>query len=154
MNYEDPNRSLQLLMFLLCAIGAFLLANPALAQKPPTDVPASDSQPNGADRLGAGNIVAAAADLRKAGESFERFGKSLEKVATSLITGLTDSSENLAIMSSGFDPLGLKHAFVTIQRQNQTIRDLHRAETKRLRQECAKLRKELARLKKETTKRD
>ena len=151
MNDKHPHRLLQPLICLLCAVGASLLTNPVLAQTPPQDVPASDSQPNGVDRLEAGNIVHAAADLRKAGEAFERFGKSLEKVATSLITGLTDSSENLAIMSSGFDPLGLKHAFVTIQQQNQIIQDLHAAETKRLRQECAKLRKELARLKKETT---
>ena len=153
MNYEEPHRSLQPLILLLCAVGASLFTNPALAQTPPKDVPSSGSQPKHIAPLGAGDMVQAAANLRKASESFERFGNSLERVTTALTKGLVESSENLAIMSSGFDPLGLKHAFATIQRQTQTIQSLHEAETERLRKECAKLKKKISRLKKKTKQR-
>lgn len=153
MNYEEPHRNLQPLILLLCAVGASLFTNLALAQTPPKDVPSSGSQPKHIAPLGTGDMVQAAANLRKASESFERFGNSLERITATLTKGLIESSENLAIMSSGFDPLGLKQAFATIQQQNQTIQNLHEAETERLRKESAKLKKKLARLKKKTKKR-
>ena len=148
MNTSNRHRRLQKLLLMLCAFGPFMLSHLVYAQAPQEDSPQGGSQTNPIDLFRAGELVQAAGDLQKAGESFERFGKSLEKTIGILSRGMTESSENLAKVSDGFDPLGLKEAFETIQQQNQTIKDLHEAELKRLVKENSMLRKEIKRLRK------
>ena len=81
MNTSDRHRRLRPLLLILCAVSPFLFFQSALAQAP-KDSSKSGSQTNLLDLFRAGDMVQAAADLRKAGESFERFGKSLEVLPT------------------------------------------------------------------------
>ena len=126
---------------LLCVVGMALLVSPALAGAPPKDASAGNSKANLLSIPGAGDMVQAAADLRKAAEAFERLGESLKGIASTLAQGLAESSKNHAIMSGAFDPFGFKTAFATIREQNQTIQALHKAEIKRMRKECRRLKK-------------
>ena len=96
-----------------------------------------------------GEMAQAAADLRKAGESFEGVAKSLDGLA-----GLVETiAKSLATMSSEFDPFGYKTAFRTvgqqaeiIQQQQELIHSLQEREIERLRSENRNLKKELQRL--------
>ena len=96
-----------------------------------------------------GQILQDAENLRIAAQSMEKFGKSLEHGVTGMSETVTSTSENLALMSSGFDPLGLQNAFKTIQQQNEiirrqqiTIQALQKAEIRRLKKENRRLRQE------------
>ena len=137
---------------LLGMVWIALLTNLVLAQGPGKDAPSDDSKGNLINILGAGDMVQAAADLRKAGESFERLGDSLEGITSTIAEGIVKSSKHHAIMSGTFDPFGFKTAFTIIQQQNQTIQALHKAEIERLRKECKGLKKQLSRLKRKMKK--
>ena len=86
-------------------------------------------------------MAQAAADLRKAGEAFERFANSAD--------GLVDAiAKSLATMSSEFDPFGYKTAFRTVskqsemlQQQRDIIQALQEREIKRLRNENRRLKR-------------
>ena len=91
-------------------------------------------------------MAQAAADLRNAGEAFERFATSLGGAAETIAT-------SLATMSSEFDPFGYKTAFrtlgqqnVMLQQQSETIRSLQDREIERLQSENARLRKKIQKL--------
>jgi hypothetical protein len=80
-----------------------------------------------------------AVELRKAGESLERFGESVHKVSTTAAEAAGSTSQNLAALGGEFDPFGFKTAFQTIQQQNliiqaqsQTIIAMQRKEIRRL----------------------
>ena len=118
----------------------------AYAQAAPKDASSSDSKANPFGLLGAGDLVQAAADLRKAAEAFERFGDTLEGVSATIAGALVEVSEHHAKMSDAFDPFGFKTAFATIQEQNQTIQALHKVEIERLTKECQALNGKLRRL--------
>ena len=115
------------------------------AEEPPRDpaTPSVLSALSAANNLFRnGDMAQAAADLRKAGEAFERFANS----ADGLVETITES---LATMSSEFDPFGYKTAFRTvgqqaemIQQQGKIIQALQEQEIKRLRNENRKLKRE------------
>ena len=99
-----------------------------------------------------GELAQAAADLRKAGEAFERFAILLDSLAESI-------AKSLATMSSEFDPFGYKTAFRTIGRQTEMLqaqRDIIQAfqqrEIDRLQSENRELRRELEKLRKRNAK--
>ena len=138
---------------LLSVAGIALLANPAVAQVPPKDAPSSDPKGKLVNVFGGGDMAQAAADLRKAGEAFARFGDSLEAISSTIAEAIVQSSEHHAIMSRAFDPFGFKTAFRTIGQQNETIQALHKAETERLRKECEELKRKLGRLERKMEKR-
>ena len=148
---------------LLVVTGIAILSGLSLAEKPPKKTaqpkptPKKTAQPEAKGGvlklLGAGDMVGVATDLRKAGESFERFGNSLETVTPTITKALTESSRNLANVGGAFDPLGLKTAFTVIHEQNKTILALQQAEIQRLTAECERLRKALAEQSGETKKR-
>ena len=138
---------------LLVVTGIVVLSGWALAEKPtkkaappkptPKKAPPPETKGGVLKLLGAGDVGEAAADLRKAGESFERFGKALETVTPTITKGLTESSQNLANIGGAFDPMGLKTAFTVIHEQNKIILALQQAEIERLKAECERLRKAL-----------
>ena len=146
--------------FLLTAAGIAVLSGPALTEAtpkkaaPPKATPKKTAPPKAkgnlldllgaADMLGSDDMPKTAADLRKAGEAFERFGNTLEAITPSITKGLVEGSENLGSMGHAFDPLGLKTAFTIIQEQSEKIYALQQAEIERLEEECERLRKELA----------
>ncbi len=103
---------------------------------------------------GAGDMVKAADDFRKAAEALERFGGMLERIVSTLSEGLVESSRNNAVMSDSFDPFGFKTAFKTIREQGQTIQRLQKAEIRRLRKECREMKKRLGRRDKKRRKRN
>ena len=100
------------------------------------------SKPNVLGLRGGRDAATAAEDMRKAGEAFERFGKSMETTTPILTKGLTESTRNVADIGGAFDPIGLKTAFTVIREQSQTIQALQQAEIDRLKAECERLRKE------------
>ncbi len=78
------------------------------------------------------------------------FGKSLENGISEMHEAASETSGNLATMSSGFDPLGLQNAFRTIQLQNEVIRQqqitiqaLQKSEIQRLKRVNRRLRQRL-----------
>ena len=149
--------------FLLTVAGIAILSGPALAEAAPKKAAPKkaaskkaappETKGNLLDMLGAGDMLGTAADLRKAGEAFERFGNVLEAIAPGITKGLVEGSRNLASMGHAFDPLGLKTAFTIIREQSQTIYALQKAEIQRLKEECQRLREELARRPRKTKKR-
>jgi hypothetical protein len=95
-----------------------------------------------------GEIAQGAADLRKAGEAFERFAKSANGTVEII-------AKSLAAMSSEFDPFGYKTAFRTIgrqaeiiQQQSKAIQTLQDREIERLRRENHNLKRQLRALRK------
>ena len=91
-------------------------------------------------------MAQAAADLRNAGEAFERFATSLSGSAETI-------ANSLATMSSEFDPFGYKTAFRTLgqqtamlQQQRETIQSLQDREIERLQNENTRLRREIRKL--------
>jgi hypothetical protein len=92
---------------------------------------------------GAGDMVQAAGDFRRAAEALERFGGMLKGIVSTLSKGLEESSSNHAVMSDSFDPFGFKMAFKTIREQGQTIQRLQKAEIRRLRKRCREMEKRL-----------
>jgi len=139
--------------FLLAAAGIAVLCGPALAEATPKQAAPPKTKGGLLDRLGVGDMAAAAADLRKAGEAFERFGNVLKAITPNITKALLEGSRNLASMGHAFDPLGLKTALTIIREQNQTIYALQKAEIQRLSQECKRLRKALTRRPGKTKKR-
>lgn len=120
-----------------------LLPNRLCAEEPP---PTLAAPAPGNPLLQFSEMAQAAADLRNAGEAFERFAKSLSGVAETI-------ANSLAIMSSEFDPFGYKTAFrtlgqqsVMLQQQRETIHALQEREIQRLQDENTKLRKEVQKL--------
>jgi hypothetical protein len=105
-----------------------------------------------ADRIGVGDMLKAATELRKAAEIFERLGDTAEAITSRIAGAAVETSGNLATMSRTFDPFGFKSAFLTIREQGQaiqalqkTVQDLQQAEIKRLKKQCRKLKKKLGR---------
>jgi hypothetical protein len=131
------------------------LSNTAPAQAPEKDAsPGSSSTPDIrlTDRIGIGDMLKAATELRKAAEIFERLGDTVEAITSRIAEAAVESSGNLAAMSRTFDPFGFKSAFLTIRQQGEAIQDLHKtiqdlqqAEIKRLKEQCRKLKKKLSR---------
>lgn len=127
-------------------IFVLFVANLAFAAEPPKKPAERAASPGTNDSFGIGEMAQAAADLRKAGESFERVGKSLGRIAETI-------AQSLATMSSEFDPFGYKTAFRTvgqqtqiIQQQSELIRELQQREIDRLRSENKTLKKQLDQL--------
>jgi hypothetical protein len=92
----------------------------------------------------------AARELRLAAEAAESLAATAERVIAQCADAAVQTSANLAAMSAGFDPLGYKAAFATIQRQTELlaqqqtlIQQLQEAEAKRLRGELQRLRRQL-----------
>lgn len=139
--------------FLLTAAGIAVLSGPALAEATAKKAAPPKAKRNLLDLLGAGDMAGAAADLRKAGEAFERFGNALKAITPNITKALAEGSRNLANMGHAFDPLGLKTALTIIREQNQRIYALQKAEIQRLKEQCQRLRKELARRPPKTKKR-
>ena len=139
--------------FLLAAAGIAVLSGPALGEATAKKAAPPKTKGGLLARLGAGDMVTAAADLHKAGQAFERFGNALKAITPNITRALVESSRNLASMGHAFDPLGLKTAFTIIREQNQTIYALQKAEIQRLKEECQRLRKQLARRPGKTKKR-
>ena len=109
--------------------------------------PADSSAPSAASGLfRVGEMAQAAADLRKAGEAFERFANALDGSVEVI-------AKSLATMSSEFDPFGYKTAFRTvgrqaemIQQQGKIIEALQEREIERLQRENRRLKRELQKL--------
>jgi hypothetical protein len=139
--------------FLLTAAGIAILSGPVLAEAAGEKAAPTKTKGNLLGLLGAGDMAQAAADLRKAGEAFERFANALKAITPSITKALVEGSQNLASMGHAFDPLGLKTAFTIIREQNQRIYALQKAEIQRLKEECQRLRKERARRPRKTKKR-
>ena len=78
------------------------------------ELPKKPATPKVSDLLRIGEMAQAAADLRKAGEAFERLGDAMGGIAEKI-------AQSLAAMSSEFDPFGYKTAFRTIAQQNEFI---------------------------------
>ena len=135
------------------AAGLLLLViplSPTCAEEPSGDPTKAPSAQDSLFRIG--EVAQAAADLRKAGEAFERFAKSLDSLAESI-------AKSLATMSSEFDPFGYKTAFRTIghqaemlQAQRNIIHTLQQREIDRLQSENRELRRELEKLRKRNAK--
>lgn len=94
--------------------------------------------------FGVGDMLQMAVELRKAGESLERFGESLNNVSTIAAEAAGSTSQNLAAIGGEFDPFGYKTAFQTIQQQNvviqaqsQMIIQMQRKEIRRLEQQTS-----------------
>lgn len=92
----------------------------------------------------------AARELRLAAEAAERLAVTAERLIGQCADAAVQASANLAAMSTGFDPLGYKAAFATVQRQTELlaqqqalIQQLQEAEAKRLRGELQRLRRQL-----------
>ncbi len=107
------------------------------------ELPKKPATPKVSDLLRIGEMAQAAADLRKAGEAFERLGDVMGGIAEKI-------AGSLAAMSSEFDPFGYKTAFRTIgqqtqiiQQQSELIRELQDREIERLQSQNAALRKQL-----------
>jgi hypothetical protein len=107
------------------------------------ELPKKPATPKMSNLLRIGEMAQAAADLRKAGEAFERLGDAMGGIAEKI-------AESLAAMSSEFDPFGYKTAFRTIaqqndfiQQQSEIIRELQDREIERLQSENAALKKQL-----------
>jgi hypothetical protein len=128
---------------LLIAVALALVSGSAPGEKTQKKEVPPKGKPNVLDLLGVRDATKAAADMRKAGESFERFGNSMETTTPILSKALTESTRNLADIGGAFDPIGLKTAFAVIREQGQTIQALQQAEIDRLKAECERLRKEL-----------
>ncbi len=146
---------------LLIVAGIALMGNAVLAQAPQKDTPASTPKAKVIDVFGAGDLVKAAADFRKAVETFERLKGTLEAVTSKIAEATVNSSRNLAIMSRAFDPFGFKAAFVSIREQGRAIQTLQnkietlqKAEIKRLKKESRRLKKTCRRLKKKPGRRN
>ena len=100
----------------------------------------NDNRPGKAfSMFGAGDMVQAAGEFRKAAEALERVGGMLEGIISTLSESMVESSRNLAVMSDSFDPFGFKTAFKTIREQGQTIQRLQKAEIRRLKKECRRM---------------
>jgi hypothetical protein len=135
------------------ALGLVLLLIPLnrlCAEEPPRNPTKASSAQDSLFRIG--ELAQAAADLRKAGEAFERFAMLLDSLAESI-------AKSLATMSSEFDPFGYKTAFRTIGRQTEMLqaqRDIIQAfqqrEIDRLQSENRELRRELEKLRKRNAK--
>ena len=127
--------------FLFTAAGIAVLSSLALGEA--TGEKAAPPKTKGSllNRLGAGDMAAAAADLHKAAQAFERFANTLKAITPSITRALLQGSRNLASMGHAFDPLGLKMALTIIREQNQIIYALQKAEIQRLKQECQRLQK-------------
>lgn len=129
------------------AAGLLLLLIPldrSCAEEPPPDAAKPPLAQEGLFRLG--EMAQAAGDLRKAGEAFERFSKSLDSLVESI-------AKSLATVSSEFDPFGYKTAFRTVgqqaemlQQQRDIIHALQEREIDRLRSENKQLRRERRKL--------
>lgn len=116
------------------------------AQESPASPAESASAPSSLFRLT--GMAQSAGDLRKAGEAFERFAKSLDRLTASL-------GKSLATMSSEFDPFGFKTGFRTVGRQSEMLREqgdiiqaLQQREIDRLQLENKSLRRDLMKLRK------
>ncbi len=123
----------------------FLLfpANSSFAEEPPRDPAKSSVQSTATGLFRIGEMAQAAADLRKAGEAFERFANSPDG-----LVGII--AKSLATMSSEFDPFGYKTAFRTvgqqaemIQQQRKVIQALQEQEIERLKSENRELKRKL-----------
>ena len=122
------------------------------AQEPPESPAESASAPSSLFRLT--GMAQSAGDLRKAGEAFERFAKSLDRLTASL-------GKSLATMSSEFDPFGFKTGFRTIGRQSEMLREqsdiiqsLQQREIDRLQRENQELRRDVQKLRERKRKRN
>ncbi len=124
--------SIALIMFLSYA---------ASAEGASEEVSSDGSAGKAFSMFGAGDLVQAANDFRRAAEALERFGGMLEGIVSTLSEGLVESSGNHAVMSDSFDPFGFKTAFKTIREQGRAIQRLQKAEIRRLRKECSKMKK-------------
>jgi len=120
--------------------------NSSFAEEPPQDPAKSSVQSAANDLFRIGEMAQAAADLRKAGEAFERFANSPDG-----LVGII--AKSLATMSSEFDPFGYKTAFRTvgqqakmIQQQGKIIHALQEREIERLRSENRELKRALQKL--------
>lgn len=121
-----------------------LIVGNVLAAQEPAEDRVAERKPN--DLFGIGNMAQAAADLRQAGEAFERFADAAGGIGETI-------AASMATMSSEFDPFGYKTAFRTIgqqtqiiQQQSQMIRELQQREIERLRDENRLLTKQLEKL--------
>ena len=116
------------------------------ADEPLRNPAAPSTSASGSVLLRVNEMAQAAADLRNAGEAFERFAQALNGVVETI-------AKSLAAMSSEFDPLGYKTAFRTLgqqaamlQQQRDTIQALQAQEIERLQHENRRLRSELRKL--------
>ncbi len=127
----------------------------------PSDAGTSESKLSGSLSIfGNGDLLESSRNLRMAGESLERSSASLEMSVPQVAEAAEKTSQNLAAMSSGFDPLGLQNAFRTIQQQaeiirqqQETIQKLQRMEILRLKKKNDELRGALNKLQIQTKKR-
>jgi hypothetical protein len=136
---------------LIVAVGIALLSGQAAYCEPHPDQ--NGGQALSGSVFGAlvgGDVVRAADDFRKGSEALDRFGASLARIDSHIAAAAVNVSENLAAMSTGFDPFGFKTAFQTIQRQNEIVREQSATIQKLQQQEIKRLRKELKRSKRRT----
>lgn len=144
---------------MLPSIGSFatglvlvlLIVNTASAAQAPEESANSPASTKSNSLLRIGEMAQAAADLRKAAESFERLADTLDGMVQII-------AESLARMSSEFDPFGYKTAFRTlgqqteiIQQQSELIRELQEREIERLQSENQTLRKQLEQTRRRVT---
>ena len=128
----------------LCAL--LFLPNCSCAEDSPREQPKASTPPSGNPLFRLNDMAQAAADLRNAGEAFERFAASLSGSAETI-------ANSLATMSSEFDPFGYKTAFRTLgqqtamlQQQRETIQSLQDREIERLQNESTRLRRKIRKL--------
>ena len=122
------------------------LPNRSCAEEPSREQAKVSTTPPGNPLFRLDDMAQAAADLRNAGEAFERFATSLGGSAETI-------AESLATMSSEFDPFGYKTAFRTLgqqtamlQQQRETIQVLQERELERLQNDNTRLRRKIRKL--------
>lgn len=129
MNSSPAHWVVVLVVTLYISSTAFGQTEPAKPQTTEPKAPASDL-------FGLEGAAKAAGDLRQAGDSFDR----VANVLKDLVPPVMDS---LAEMSRGFDPFGYKAAFQTIAQQNETIQRQQETIQELLRADIARLQREL-----------
>jgi len=133
-------------LFLLVALSIPAMAITACGQNAAPDEKA-DGAVDVSDVLtsvGASDMLQTAIEIRKASESLERFGESLEEISTVAGEAADSTTRNLAAVGGEFDPFGFQAAFETIQQQNAIIQAQHRLIIDLQQQEIRRLKAELA----------
>jgi len=136
------------LISLLLVVRSLSADEPLFPEEPKAESAESPGAAEAKNSFGVNDVAQAAADLRKAGEAFERCADSLSQTAESI-------AASLATMSSEFDPFGYKTAFRTLGEQSEMLRQqreiiqaLQEREIHRLRRENQALKKEVQKLRK------